>query len=98
MQKINISKHWSDRFLTSCTVSGLACATTAHQSIYISHAVKNSASAAISSAILAMIVVYLFLGNLRRTLIIGSAIPIANMVTFFFMGLGMLSLNIMTLG
>jgi multidrug efflux pump subunit AcrB len=45
-----------------------------------------------------MIVVYLFLGNLRRTLIIGSAIPIAIMVTFIFMGLGNLTLNIMTLG
>ncbi|MFW2438669.1 MAG: efflux RND transporter permease subunit [Arenicellales bacterium] len=72
--------------------------TVSDQSIYISQAVKNSASAAISGAILAMIVVYLFLGNLRRTLIIGSAIPIAIMVTFIFMGLGNLTLNIMTLG
>jgi multidrug efflux pump subunit AcrB len=72
--------------------------TVSDQSIYIRHAVKNSATAAISGAILAMIVVYLFLGNLRRTLIIGSAIPIAIMVTFIFMGLGNLTLNIMTLG
>ena len=72
--------------------------TVSDQSIYIRQAVKNSALAAISGAILAMIVVYLFLGNLRRTLIIGSAIPIAIMVTFIFMGLGGLTLNIMTLG
>ncbi|MCK5360809.1 MAG: efflux RND transporter permease subunit, partial [Gammaproteobacteria bacterium] len=72
--------------------------TVSDQSIYIRQAVKNSASAAISGAILAMIVVYFFLGNLKRTLIIGSAIPIAIMVTFIFMGLGDLSLNIMTLG
>ncbi|MGB5223855.1 MAG: efflux RND transporter permease subunit [Arenicellales bacterium] len=72
--------------------------TVSDQSIYIRQAVKNSASAAISGAVLAMIVVYLFLGNLRRTLIIGSAIPIAIMVTFIFMGLGGLTLNIMTLG
>ncbi|MFN2339165.1 MAG: efflux RND transporter permease subunit [Gammaproteobacteria bacterium] len=68
------------------------------QSIYIRHALTNSATAAVSGAILAMLVVFVFLGNLRRTLIIGSAIPIAIMVTFVFMGVGGLTLNIMTLG
>lgn len=70
----------------------------ADQSIYIRQALKNSTIAASSGALLAMAVVYLFLGNLRRTLIIGSAIPIAIMVTFIFMGIGGLTLNIMTLG
>jgi CzcA family heavy metal efflux pump len=68
------------------------------QSLYIRQALTNSGMAAISGALLAMAVVYLFLGNLRRTLIIGSAIPIAIMVTFVIMGLGGLTLNIMTLG
>jgi len=68
------------------------------QSIYIRQALKNSSMAAISGALLAMLVVYAFLGNLRRTLIIGSSIPIAIMVTFVIMGLGGLTLNIMTLG
>lgn len=68
------------------------------QSVYVRNSLNNAATAAISGAVLAMIVVYLFLGNLRHTLIIGSAIPIAIMVTFIFMGLGGLSLNIMTLG
>jgi len=68
------------------------------ESIYIRQALSNSSMAAISGALLAMLVVYLFLGNLRRTLIIGSAIPIAIMVTFVMMGLGGLTLNIMTLG
>ncbi len=70
----------------------------ADQSIYIRHALNNSSLAAISGAVLAMLVVYVFLGNLRRTLIIGSAIPIAIMVTFVIMGMGGLTLNIMTLG
>jgi len=68
------------------------------QSVYIRQALSNSGMAAISGALLAMMVVYIFLGNLRRTLIIGSAIPIAIMVTFVIMGLGGLTLNIMTLG
>ena len=72
--------------------------TVADQSIYIRQALNNSTLAATSGAILAMVIVYIFLGNIRRTLIIGSAIPIAIMVTFVFMGIGGLTLNIMTLG
>lgn len=68
------------------------------QSIYIVQSLKNASSAAISGGLLAMFVVYLFLGNLRRTLIIGSAIPIAILFTCVLMGLGGLTLNIMTLG
>lgn len=76
----------------------VAITTVADQSIYIRQALNNSSLAAVSGAILAMAVVYLFLGNIRRTLIIGSAIPIAIMVTFIFMGIGGLTLNVMTLG
>lgn len=72
--------------------------TISDQSIYVRHALNNSTLAAVSGALLAMSVVYLFLGSIRRTLIIGSAIPIAIMVTFVLMGLGGLTLNIMTLG
>ncbi len=68
------------------------------QSVFVRHALNNASSAAISGGILAMLVVYLFLGNLRRTLIIGTAIPLAIMVTFILMSLAGLTLNIMTLG
>ena len=68
------------------------------QSVFVRNALNNAAVAAISGAVLAMVVVYLFLGNLKRTLIIGSAIPIAIMVTFMIMDMGNLTLNIMTLG
>ena len=68
------------------------------QSVYVRYSLQNASAAAISGAILAMLVVYLFLGNVRRTLIIGTAIPIAIMVTFIIMGLSGLTLNIMTLG
>jgi len=70
----------------------------ADQSIYIQHSLRNSSIAAMSGGLLAMAVVYIFLGSLRRTLIIGSAIPIAIMVTFVLMGMGGLTLNVMTLG
>jgi len=68
------------------------------QSIYIRQSLSNASTAAFSGAMLAMLVVYLFLGNLKRTLIIGTAIPIAIAVTFLLMDIAGLSLNIMTLG
>ena len=68
------------------------------QSVYVRHALNNASYATITGALLAMLVVYLFLGNLRRTLIIGSAIPIAIMFTFLLMDGSGLTLNIMTLG
>ena len=68
------------------------------QSVFVKHAINNATLAVISGAVLAMIVVYLFLGHLGRTLVIGTAIPLAIFSTFIIMGLGELSLNIMTLG
>ncbi|MFV1982364.1 MAG: efflux RND transporter permease subunit [Thiohalomonadales bacterium] len=70
----------------------------ADQSTFIRHALRNASYATISGAILAMIVIYLFLGSLRRTLIIGTAIPLAILITFILMVMADLSLNIMTIG
>lgn len=68
------------------------------QAVFIKHALNNATRAALSGAILAMLVVYLFLGDLRRTLIIGTAIPLAIVITFIIMEVTGLTLNIMTLG
>jgi len=68
------------------------------QSTYVRHALRNASMAALSGASLAMLVVFLFLGSIRRTLIIGTAIPLAILVTFVIMDVGGLTLNIMTLG
>ena len=68
------------------------------QSVFIRQAISNATIAVISGAILAMFVVYLFLGNVVSTLIIGSAIPLAIFATFIIMALSGFTLNIMTLG
>jgi len=68
------------------------------QSVFVRHAINNASLAAGSGALLAMIIIYLFLGSLSRTLIIGTAIPIGIMVTFIIMQALGLTLNIMTLG
>ncbi|WP_296697448.1 efflux RND transporter permease subunit [Thiocapsa sp. UBA6158] len=68
------------------------------QARYIRHSLENAVNAALGGALLAMAVVYIFLGSLRRTLIIGAAIPIAVLVTFILMAANGLTFNIMTLG
>jgi CzcA family heavy metal efflux pump len=69
-----------------------------NQADFIRKSVKSVESAALMGAFLAMIVVFLFLGSLRKTLIVGLGIPIAILATFIMMGLGRLTLNIMSLG
>jgi len=76
----------------------IAIAQVDDQARYIRRALNNAVTAAAGGALLAMTVVYLFLGSLRRTLIIGSAIPIAVLVTFILMAAFGLTFNIMTLG
>ncbi|MFH2053250.1 MAG: efflux RND transporter permease subunit [bacterium] len=68
------------------------------QSFFIRNALSGVRNAALMGAALAMLVVLLFLGSLRKTFIIGLSIPLAVLATFMMMGLGHLTLNIMTLG
>ncbi|HEX2189893.1 MAG TPA: efflux RND transporter permease subunit [Longimicrobiaceae bacterium] len=69
-----------------------------NQAGFIRNSVNSVRDAAIGGALLAMLVVFLFLGSLRKTFVIGLAIPIAIFGTFLMMGLGNLTLNIMSLG
>jgi hydrophobe/amphiphile efflux-1 (HAE1) family protein len=72
--------------------------TTFDQSGFIRDALNSVKSAAIMGAILAMLVVLLFLRSFRKTFIIGVSIPLAVLATFVMMGIGNLTLNIMSLG
>ncbi|MGE0875031.1 MAG: efflux RND transporter permease subunit [Burkholderiales bacterium] len=72
--------------------------TVSNQAVYVRQSLDNATLAALSGAALAMAVVYVFLGSVRGTLIIGSAIPISIIISFIIMALGGLSLNLMTLG
>ncbi len=69
-----------------------------NQADFIRSSIDAVRNAALLGACLAMGVVLLFLGSLRKTFIIGLAIPIAVLATFLLMGLGKLTLNIMSLG
>jgi len=73
-------------------------ATVDDSSVFIRHALNNASLAALIGSLLAMLIVFIFLGDWRKTLIIGSSIPIAVLVTFIIMDNFNLTLNIMTLG
>jgi len=67
-------------------------------SVYVRHTLDNAGLATVGGALLALLVVYLFLGTVRGTLIVGTAIPISILATFILMVIDGLSLNVMTLG
>ena len=72
--------------------------TTEDQSGFVRNAVRSVSDAAIGGSVLAMIVVLLFLGSLRKTFVIILSIPLALVATFALMGMSGLTLNIMSLG
>jgi HAE1 family hydrophobic/amphiphilic exporter-1 len=65
---------------------------------YIKRSIKNVGSSAIYGGILAVIILLLFLRNLRSTIVITTAIPVSIIATFALLYFGNLTLNIMTLG
>lgn len=68
------------------------------QGDYIRIAISNIASSLIIGGALAMLVLFLFLRNIKSPLIIGIAIPYSVIVTFVLMFFADFALNIMTLG
>ncbi len=68
------------------------------QGDYITNAIGNIANALILGGAFAMLVLFLFLRNIKSPLIIGVAIPYSVIVTFVLMFFADFALNIMTLG
>ena len=72
--------------------------TTTDPTFFIRGAINSVGAAALIGGLLAMTMVLLFLGSLRKGFIIGLSMPIAIMATFSLMGVGGLSLNIISMG
>ena len=68
------------------------------QSYYIENSIKNVGSSAVIGGILAMLAIWFFLHNIKRTLVIAIAIPVSILGTFILMGLSDVTLNIFSLG
>ncbi len=65
---------------------------------YIQRSISNVGSSAVYGGLLAVVVLLVFLRNLRSTVIIATAIPVSIIATFALLYFGGLTLNIMTLG
>jgi len=65
---------------------------------FIKDSIFQLAQMAILGAIIAIIIIFLFFGNIPSGLIIFSAIPLSIMVAFILMHVSHLTLNMMTLG
>ncbi len=77
---------------------GMEMTATLDESRFIRNSIQNVAIAGLTGATLAGLVVLIFLGSLRQTFIIVTAIPLATLVALVLMGLFGLSLNIFSLG
>jgi hydrophobic/amphiphilic exporter-1 (mainly G- bacteria), HAE1 family len=68
------------------------------QARYIEKTITNVGRNAILGGILSVIILLIFLRNIRSTLIIATAIPISVITTFMLIYFGNLTINMMTLG
>ncbi|MTI59125.1 MAG: efflux RND transporter permease subunit [Firmicutes bacterium] len=68
------------------------------QAEYIEDSISNVTTSAIYGGVLAVLVLFLFLRNIRSTLIIATAIPVSVITTFMLLYFNDLTLNMMTLG
>ncbi len=69
-----------------------------NQSKFIRNTIQEVKQTAVIGGILAVLVLLYFLKNFRSTLIIGTAIPISVVITFFLMYSSDITLNIISLG
>jgi len=73
-------------------------AMTFDQSLYIRQTIAGLQREALLGAVLAMLIIMIFLRNMRGTLIILVAIPLSILITFIWFRFGNATLNIMTFG
>ncbi|HYH03160.1 MAG TPA: efflux RND transporter permease subunit [Bacillota bacterium] len=68
------------------------------QSEFIENAINDVINNAVSGAILAIIILYLFLRNIRSTMVISITIPISIIVTFAMIYFSKMTLNLVSMG
>ncbi len=71
---------------------------TMEQGTYIEDSVNSVASNAVTGAFLAILVLLLFLGSIRTSLVIGISMPVSVITTFIGMYFAKMSLNVVSLG
>jgi CzcA family heavy metal efflux pump len=77
---------------------GISIKVLSDQSTFIRQSIGNLQKEAIMGALLAVCIIFIFLGNVTSTLIIAHSIPLSIITTFVLLYFGNFTLNIMTLG
>ncbi|MCA8962361.1 MAG: efflux RND transporter permease subunit, partial [Planctomycetes bacterium] len=88
----------ADRSLTDELPDGIELALISDQSRFIQGSIDEVEQATVIGGVLALLVLFVFLRELKSTLIIGFAIPISVIATFVPLFMRDISLNIMSLG
>lgn len=87
-----------DKTLLERLPKGIATLVISDQSVFIKGSIKEVQDSAVIGGALALIILYLFLREVRSTIIIGVALPISVIATFIPMFIQDISINIMSLG
>ncbi len=69
-----------------------------NQADYITRSVRSTADTMVMGAILAILILFLFLGSVRSTIFVGVTIPITIFFSLFLMYLFRMTINIISLG
>ncbi|MCY3771858.1 MAG: efflux RND transporter permease subunit, partial [Gemmatimonadetes bacterium] len=86
------------RTVVSTLPDGVSLYIVSDQSRFIENAIDEVINTAQWGGVLAILVLFLFLRNLKSTLIVGVAIPVSVLITFILMFFSDTTLNIMSLG
>jgi|LSQX01.3.fsa_nt_gb HAE1 family hydrophobic/amphiphilic exporter-1 len=77
---------------------GVEVSITSEEASFIRAALENLYGVGIEGALLAMVIIFLFLATFRGTIIAALSIPLSALVTFVFMYFADMTLNIITMG
>jgi hydrophobe/amphiphile efflux-1 (HAE1) family protein len=97
---VEVAKAVSGRIqeLESSLPAGIQLGMVENQADYIESALAGVRNAAIEGAILVILIIYVFLGSWRQTLVMLMALPVTLVINFGLMKLAGFSLNIFSLG
>ncbi|MDD5757287.1 MAG: efflux RND transporter permease subunit, partial [bacterium] len=93
-----INKRSQELIKNKIIPANVSFAVASNQSYYIENSIANVGSSAVIGGILAILTIWFFLHNIKRTLVIAIAIPVSILGTFILMGLSNVTLNIFSLG
>ena len=84
--------------LTKDLPDGMKLVVLTDSSKFIKQSISELVNSALVGGVLAMLIIYLFLGDFRPTLIISATIPLSVIITFNLMYAAEIGMNIMSLG